>query len=111
MRTGQGISGRGVAGDRQPGEFALPYFDLVGFIVNRVVEGHLAVAVAMDVAELYVPGICNRDRVREGLIRANDTIHVQVGEGDVARIPEVERQAESAHTLPPLLLLRTMLPV
>ena len=34
----QQIGGRGVAGDRQPGEFALPYFDVVGFIVNRVIE-------------------------------------------------------------------------
>src|SRR5271170_1215724 len=91
----QQFTGRRIAGERQPGEFTLPYFDVVGFIVNRVVEGHLAVAVAMDVAKSYVTGICNRNRVREGLIGAYDTIHVQVCNGDIARIPDVERQGES----------------
>ena len=95
-RKVQQISGRGAARDRQPGEFTLPYFDVVGFIVNRVVERHLAIAVAMDVAKPYVVGICNLDRVREGLIGAYDTLHVQVCKGDIARIPDVERQGESA---------------
>ena len=86
----------GRPGNRQPGKFALPYLNVVGLIVNRVVERHFAVAVAMDVAKSYVAGVCNCDRVWEWLIAAHDTIHVQVREGDVARIPNVERQSESA---------------
>src|SRR5205807_8410895 len=98
-------------GNRQPGEFALPDLGVVGLIVDCGVEGHFAVAVAVHVAKPYVPGVCNCDRIREGLIAAYDAIHVQVRKGDVAGIPDVERQSEAA--LAPLLfrLQRIDLPV
>src|SRR5277367_4385059 len=65
----------------------------------------------MDVAKPYIRRVCNFHSVRERLIAAYDPVHVQVRDGDVAGIPNIERQSESA--LAPFLfrLQRINLPV
>ena len=82
--------------NRQPGEFALANLNVMGLIVDCVIEGNFAVAVAVEIAKSYVLRVCNVSRIVERLIAADNPIHVQVGEGDVARIANVERQSESA---------------
>src|SRR6202043_3449335 len=62
------------AGDCEGCEFALAQLKVVGSIINRVVEGHFAVAVGMDVAKIYVLGIGDFDRVWKWLIAADDAI-------------------------------------
>src|SRR5216683_1126423 len=86
----------------QPSKFPLSQFDVVGRIKQGVVKRHLAVAVAVYIAKMYVLRICNLDRVGERLVAADYAIHMQVCDGDITRILNLQRQRET--TFAPLLL-------
>ena len=74
----------------------------MGRIKHGVVKRHLAVAVAVHIAKMYVLRICNSDRVGERLVAADYAIHVQVCDCDITRILNLQRQRET--TFAPLLL-------
>src|SRR4029077_1995484 len=80
------------------GKLALPQLDIVGLIVNCVVEGHFTVAIAMNIAKPNVFRIHHLDRIWRGLIAAYNAVHVQIGHGNVVRIADLKRQCEAALT-------------
>src|ERR1035438_5388077 len=102
---------RRVAGDGQPGNFPLADFDVVRLVVNRGVERHLAVAVAVDVAQAYVAGVGDFDGPRERLKGADHAVAVKVGDGNVAGPVDFERQRETAFAALLLGLQRVDLPL
>src|SRR3984893_5971437 len=85
----------------QPSKFPLSQFDVVGRIKQGVVKRHLAVAVAVYIAKMYVLRIGNFDRVGERLVATDYAIHMQVCDGDITRILNLQRQRET--TFAPLL--------
>src|ERR1700757_1196286 len=50
----------------------------------------------MDIAKPDVFGAGNLDRVRERLVTANHAIDVEIGDGDIAGIANLERQGKAA---------------
>ena len=46
----------------------------------------------MDVAETNIFRIADAYRIPKWLIAADDAVHVEIGDGDVARIPYLQRQ-------------------
>src|SRR6266404_3016306 len=82
----------------------------MSLVEHRVVEGELAGAVDVDVPKTEVMGGRELYRIREGSV-AGDTVQVEIGESDVARIVDVHGQTIGA--LPAFLfhLQRVDLPV
>src|SRR6266404_3412580 len=81
-----GRSRRRIAGYCHPCKFALPHLDVVGRVIDRVIEGNLTVAVTMDVAQPYVFRVRDFDRVTERLVAAHDTVDVEVRQSYVAGV-------------------------
>ncbi len=89
--TGEGSTVRG------PG--ALPEMSsqaAVGLIVDGIVKRNFAIAITVDVAETDIFRVDDFDGVRKRLIAADNAIHVQVGDGNVAGIANLEGQREAA---------------
>src|SRR5690606_24172901 len=99
---------RGAGPDVEHGELALAYFETAGEVVDRVrvrelaraQEGAATVAVAgteaalrvdVDVAEADVVHVLQHDRRTGRLVRPGHPVAVIVGNQDVARVPDLQR--------------------
>src|SRR5258708_38836728 len=92
----EGVRPRRVAGNVEPGEFALANLDVVGLVVDSVVKGNFAIAVTVDVAETEIFRAADFAGIWKRLIAAHNTIHVQVGNGNAAGIANLEGQLRAA---------------
>ena len=80
----------------EPRELALPDLDAVRLVVHRDVERDLAVAVAVEVPEPDVLRVRHLHGPGERLVRTDDPVEMEVGDGDVAGAVDLERQGEAA---------------
>src|ERR1700737_1680699 len=80
----------------EPRKLTLPDDGVMILVMNSVVEGNFAIAVAVDITQPDVPGIRDTNCIRERLIAAHDSIHVHVGEKKIAGISNFERQGKAA---------------
>src|ERR1700728_3146216 len=74
----------GAAGDGERTDLPLANLDVAGLIVNRIVEGCLAIAVDVEIAKADVPRGGDLNSIWKGLIDADDAIGMEVGDEDVA---------------------------
>src|ERR1017187_4919834 len=74
----------------------LAQLEVLRLVKNGVVETGLAVAVAVEIAEPDVMRVGYFDGPRKRLVGTDDAIAVKIGEGDVVRRINFNRQAEAA---------------
>src|SRR6516225_1235892 len=87
---------RSITGEVQPGEFMLTEFYVMILVINRRVKTCLAVAIAMKIAKADISRTGHLDGPSKGLEGTDDTIAVEVGERNVTRRTDFNRQSESA---------------
>src|SRR6516225_3417279 len=87
---------RRIAGKREPSELPLANLGTVGLVKQRVIERGFTVAVAVNVAEANIFRTADPYSVGKWLIAADDAVDVEIGERDVRRIPDLQRQSKTS---------------